>query len=100
VPDTDPAGCEAPRPPADRDMSAPLSTLNPQPSTTLRSIPVHFIPGHLAVNEGQLFAMLGLDDGRSERAKKKSVYRFLARHDIRRLPGRVFPLRQIEAACQ
>lgn len=61
-------------------------------------IPVHFVPGHLAVNERQLWEMLGLNDGRSEAAKKMAVYRFLARHDIKPLPGRVFPLRKIEKA--
>jgi len=46
-----------------------------------------------------MFSGLGLNDGRSELAKKKALYRLCAEHDIKPLPGRVFPLRKIEAAC-
>lgn len=53
-----------------------------------RSIPVYFVPGHLAVN-----------DGRSERAKKDAFYKFCTKHGIKPEPGRVFPLKKIEAAC-
>lgn len=63
------------------------------------TIPVQFISGHLAVNETQAFEMLGLNDGRSVRAKKTAFYRICAEHDIKPLPGRVFPLKKIEAAC-
>lgn len=64
-----------------------------------RSIPIQFIPGHLAVNESQAHEILGLNDGRSERAKKTAFYRFCAEYNIKPLPGRVFPLKKIEAAC-
>jgi len=63
-----------------------------------KRIPISFAPARLAVNEEQLFELLGLNDGRSIQAKKKAVYRFLAIHGIKPLPGRVFPLRQIEEA--
>ena len=55
-------------------------------------------PPKLAVNERELFEMLGLNDGRSLRAKKTAVYRFLTQHEIKTFPGRVWPLRKIEAA--
>jgi len=60
-------------------------------------IPCHSIPAHLAVNESQLIAMLGLT-GRPVGAAKKAIWRFTRRHDIKPLPGRVYPLRRIEAA--
>jgi hypothetical protein len=61
-------------------------------------IPVYFVPGHLAVNEAQAHEILGLNDGRTETAKKKAFYKFCQQHDIRPLPGRVFPLKKIEQA--
>lgn len=65
-----------------------------------RSIPVQFVPGHLAVNEAQAFEMLGLNDGRTERAKKAAFKRMRDAFGIPTLPGGVFPLKKIEAACQ
>lgn len=55
-------------------------------------------PPRLAVNEAELAAMLGLN-GRSELAKKKAIYKLCLQHNIKPLPGRVFPLKKIEAAC-
>ena len=63
-----------------------------------RTIPIAFIPGHLALSEAQAFEVLGLNDGRSELAKKKALYRICAEHDIKPLPGRVFPLKKLETA--
>jgi hypothetical protein len=64
-----------------------------------RHIPIFFVPGQLAVNEAQAHEILGLNDGRSERAKKKAFYRICAEHEIKPLPGRVFPLKKLEAIC-
>ena len=63
-----------------------------------RSIPVQFVPGHLAVNESQAFEMLGLNDGRSDAAKKKAFKRMRDAFGIPTLPGGVFPLKKIEQA--
>ena len=64
------------------------------------TIPVTFIPDHLALNEVQLFEVLGLNDGRSELAKKKALQRTVARLELdgKWLPGRTMPLRQLEKA--
>jgi len=64
-----------------------------------RRIPITFVPDHLALNEVQAFEILGLNNGRSEKAKKKALYRLCAEHGIKPLPGRVFPLKKLEAAC-
>ena len=65
-----------------------------------RSIPITFVPDHLALNEGQLFEVLGLNDGRSELAKKKALQRTVAKLELddKWLPGRTMPLRQLEKA--
>ena len=65
-----------------------------------RNIPITFVPDHLALNEGQLFEVLGLNDGRSELAKKKALQRTVAKleMDDKWLPGRTMPLRQLEKA--
>ena len=63
-----------------------------------RHIPIHFIPSHLAVNEAQALEILGLNDGRSNQAKRKAFYRFCVENEIKPLPGRVFPLMKIQAA--
>ena len=63
-----------------------------------RSIPVQFVPGYLAVNEVQAFEMLGLNDGRTERAKKAAFKRMRDAFGIPTLPGGVFPLKKIEQA--
>lgn len=67
--------------------------------TARKSIPVQFVPGHLAVNETQAFEMLGLNDGRTDSAKKKAFKRIRDAFGIPTLPGGVFPLKKIEAAC-
>lgn len=67
--------------------------------TARKSIPVQFVPGHLAVNESQAFEMLGLNDGRTERAKKAAFKRLRDAFEIPTLPGGVFPLKKLEAAC-
>ena len=41
-----------------------------------RNLPITFVPDHLALNEGQLFEVLGLNDGRPAIAKKR---RFIVR---------------------
>lgn len=56
------------------------------------------VAGRLAVNEQQAHELLGLNDGRSERARKTAFYRFCIQHGIRSLPGRVFPIKKIESA--
>jgi hypothetical protein len=63
-----------------------------------KSIPVQFVPGYLAVNEVQAFEMLGLNDGRTERAKKAAFKRMRDAFGIPTLPGGVFPLKKIEQA--
>ncbi len=65
-----------------------------------RNIPITFVPDHLALNESQLFEVLGLNDGRSEQAKKKALQRTVARLELEKkwLPGRMMPLRQLEKA--
>lgn len=67
-------------------------------SNQARIVPVQFIPGHLAVNQAQAFEMLGLNDGRTERAKKVAFKRLRDAHKIRALPGGVWPLKKIEQA--
>lgn len=64
-----------------------------------KSIPVHFIPAHIAVNEAQLFEMLGLNDGRSQRGKRLAAWQFRRINKIPTWPGGVFPLRMIERAA-
>lgn len=54
----------------------------------------------MAVTEKELIDMLGLNDGRSERAQRIAAWRFLKRFDIRALPGRVFSLHRIQEACR
>jgi hypothetical protein len=68
--------------------------------TRQASIPVSFVPAHLAVNESQVFEILGLNDGRSDAAKKKAFKKFRDLHDIKALPGFVFSLRKIQKAIE
>ena len=65
-----------------------------------RNIPITFVPDHLALNECQLFEVLGLNDGRSEQAKKKALQRTVARLALENkwVPGRMMPLRPLEKA--
>lgn len=63
------------------------------------TIPVFFVPARLAVTEEEAHELLGLNNGRPEAAKKKAFYRFCQKHGIAPEPGRVYPLRKIEAAC-
>lgn len=67
--------------------------------TARQTVPVQFVPGQLAVNEAQAIEMLGLNDGRTERAKKAAFKRLRDTYEIPTLPGGVFPLKKIEAAC-
>jgi hypothetical protein len=55
-------------------------------------------PKRLALNAAEAQEILGLNDGRSEQAKKAAFYRFCQQHDIRPFPGRVFSLKDIESA--
>jgi hypothetical protein len=65
-----------------------------------RAIPIAFVPDHLALNEGQLFEVLGLNDGRTVAAKKKALQRTVAKLELddKWLPGRMMPLRHLEKA--
>jgi hypothetical protein len=65
---------------------------------TQQSIPVAFVPAYLAVNEATAIEMLGLNDGRSERAQKDAFKRIRDIYEIKALPGFVFSLRQLERA--
>ena len=67
-------------------------------SAASKTIPVQFVPGYLAVNEDQAFEMLGLNDGRTERAKKAAFKRMRDAFGIPTLPGGVFPLGRIQSA--
>lgn len=64
------------------------------------SIPIIFVPEHLAVNEAQMIEILNLKHCRTLAARKLALYRILARLGIEDqwLPGRVFPLCKLQAA--
>ena len=66
--------------------------------TQRKHIPVLFIACPAAVNEAGLLAMLSLDDGRPIKAAKRSAWEFRRAHGIKKLPGGVFPVKQIESA--
>lgn len=61
-------------------------------------IPVCAINERLAINEREAHEKLGLNDGRSERAKRSAWYKFCTKHGIKPEPGRVFSLKKIEQA--
>lgn len=54
----------------------------------------------LTVTEREAIEMLSLHlSGRSERAQKDAFKRFRDQHKIKPLPGFVFSIKQLEAAC-
>jgi hypothetical protein len=67
---------------------------------TLRRVPVTFVPAYLAVNVPTMLEMLGLNDGRAERDQKRALAKILTQKKLndKWLPGRVFPLRELEKA--
>lgn len=50
------------------------------------------------IGEAELIRRLGYDDGRSVQAQKKAAWLFCRRNNIRKLPGKVWPLRAVERA--
>lgn len=60
-------------------------------------VPMFFTTPRLCVNRTGLIEMLGLQH-HTESGARKAAGRFLKRHHIRALPGRVYPVKAIERA--